>query len=218
MRREIMDEIIRKILLIVPTQNLQTVKDFINDLPQAKITMETPKKFQINEFIISFYQYLDIITDEKLLEIWLSYPTEPIGYVRLDPDWKEGLKEKEEHRWEITRAYIRPKFRGHGYSRFWCEVGIKLAEANKAYSVVAYPRHVAMLITLLDYGFKTQGGMIDSTLHRILKQGRRWYAHDASQRRLYYASEFRPFIQEGSFIMEKVLKKKKWWQFLFEKI
>ncbi|MEO0096867.1 MAG: GNAT family N-acetyltransferase [candidate division WOR-3 bacterium] len=218
MRREIMDEIIRKVLLMVPTKNLQMVKDFINDLPQAKITMETPQKFQIDEFVIGLYQYLDIITNEKLLEIWLSYPNEPIGYVRLDPDWKEGLKEKEEQRWEITRAYIRPKFRGHGYSRLWCELGIELAKANTAYSVVAYPRHVAMLVTLLDYGFKTQTGMIDATLHRILRQGRRWYSHDASQRRLYYASEFRPFIQEGSFIMEKILRKKKWWQFFFENI
>ncbi|MEO0119153.1 MAG: GNAT family N-acetyltransferase [candidate division WOR-3 bacterium] len=218
MRRETMDKIIKKILLTVPTKNLQTVKDFINDLPQAKITIETPQKFQIDEFVIGLYQYLDIITNEKLLEIWLNYPNEPIGYVRLDPDWKEGLKEKEEHRWEITRAYIRPKFRGQGFSRLLCEIGIELAKANNAYSVVGYPRHVGMLITFLDYGFKTQTGAVDATLHRILRQGRRWYSHDPSQRRLYYASEFRPFIQEGSFIMEKVLRKKKWWQFLFEKI
>lgn len=217
MRREVMDEIIRKILLIVPTRNLQTVKDFIQDLPQAKITMETPKKFQVNEFTIGFYQYLDIITQEKLLEIWLNYPKESIGYVRLDPDWKEEGKE-EKHRWEITRAYIRPKFRGQGFSRLLCEIGIELAKANKAYSVVGYPRHVAMLITFLDYGFKTQTGAVDATLHRILRQGRRWYPHDLSQRRLYYASEFRPFIQEGGFIMEKILQKKKWWQILFEKI
>ncbi|MEO0088609.1 MAG: GNAT family N-acetyltransferase, partial [candidate division WOR-3 bacterium] len=180
MRREIMNEIIRKILLIVPTKNLATVKDFIDDLPQAKITMETPKKFQVNEFIIGFYQYEDIITKEKLLEIWINYPNEPIGYVRLDPDWKEGLKEKEEHRWEITRAYIRPKFRGQGFSRLLCEIGIELAKANNAYSVVGYPRHVAMLITFLDYGFKTQAGTIDVTLHRILRQGRKWYPHDPS--------------------------------------
>ncbi|MCS7250348.1 MAG: GNAT family N-acetyltransferase [candidate division WOR-3 bacterium] len=218
MRREIIDEIIKKILLIVPTKSLQAVKDFIDELPQAKITLETPKKFQVNEFIISFYQYQDIITNEKLLEIWFSYPGEPIGYVRLDPDWKEGLKEKEKHRWEITRAYVRPKFRGQGFSRLFCEVGIELAKANKAYSIVGYPRHVGMLITFLDYGFKTQTGALDATLHRILRQGRRWYSHDPSQRRLYYASEFRPFIQEGSFIMEKVLQNKKWWQIFLEKI
>ena len=218
MKKEIINEIVRKILLTVPTKDLKTVKDFINDLPQAKITMETPVKFSLYEFIIGFYQYLDIITNEKLLEIWIHYPTEPIGYVRLDPDWKEGLKAKEEHHWELTRAYIRPKFRGQGFSKLLCEIGIELAKANKAYSIVGYPRHVAMLITFLDYGFKTQAGAIDHTLHRILKQGRRWYPHDPSQRRLYYASEFRPFIQEGSFIMEKILKEKKWWQILFEKI
>lgn len=65
MRKKILNEIVKKILLTIPIKNLETVKDFINELPQAKITMKTPKKFQINEFVISFYQYLDIIINKN---------------------------------------------------------------------------------------------------------------------------------------------------------
>ena len=70
-------------------------------------------------------------------------------------------------------------------------------------------------ITVRDLTFE---GNYDDTLHRIYKQGKRWYANNVNQRRLYYAQEFRPFIQDGSFVMEKRVKPASLWDFLLEKV
>ena len=51
-------------------------------------------------------------------------------------------------RWELTRAYMHPRYRGQNYSLFMAEMVMALAKKNHARSVVAYPRHVAMLVTL----------------------------------------------------------------------
>ena len=42
--------------------------------------------------------------------------------------------------------------------------------------------------------------------------------NNTNQRRLYYAQEFRPFIQDGSFIMEKPVASHGIWDFLMEKV
>lgn len=212
-------DLVNQIVNRVPAQTDEALKSYIASLPEAKIAMPIPE-LKADQYIVSFRRYMDIVTKEGLLEIWLGKGKEEwLGYVRLDTNWNDG-KETKKKRWEITRAYVRPKYRGNNYSIFMCEVGLSLAKKNKADAVVAYPRHVAMLITLINYGFRTEGGTYDTTLHRIAKQGHRWYRKNASARRLYYAQEFRPFIQDGSFIMEKsiVTKSKGFWRFLWEKV
>jgi GNAT superfamily N-acetyltransferase len=212
-------ELVNQVVNRVPAQSNETLKSYIAGLPEAKITMPTPE-LKADEYVVSFRRYMDIVTKEGLLEMWLGKGRDEwLGYVRLDTDWNDSKASKKKL-WEITRAYIRPKYRGHNYSIFLCEVGINLAKKNKADAVVAYPRHVAMLITLINYGFRTEAGTYDATLYRIAKQGHRWYRKNASARRLYYAQEFRPFIQDGSFVMEKslVTKSKSFWRFLWEKV
>ena len=219
MRKIELREFIRQIVEKIPANSSDTLRSYITRLPEAKITAPKPE-LRFDDFFISFRRYLDIVTKENLLEIWLGKgPEELIGYVRLDPNWNDGKEEKRK-RWEITRAYVRPKYRGNYYSIFMAELGIALARKNKADAIVAYPRHVAMLITLVDYGFRTEAGTYDASLHRIVRQGRRWYRKNPSARRLYYAQEFRPFIQDGSFVMEKSLasKGKSFWHFLWEKV
>lgn len=219
MRKTSLREFIRQIVDKVPATTDSSLTNYINRLPEAKITPPKPE-LHFDNYFISFRRYLDIVTKENLLEIWLGKDQEElIGYVRLDPSWDDGKDEKRK-RWEITRAYVRPKYRGNYYSIFMAELGIALARKNKADAVVAYPRHVAMLITLVDYGFRTEAGTYDASLYRIVKQGRRWYRKNPSARRLYYAQEFRPFIQDGSFVMEKsiVSKGKSFWRFLWEKV
>uniref|UniRef100_A0A7C6AAS2 N-acetyltransferase n=1 Tax=candidate division WOR-3 bacterium TaxID=2052148 RepID=A0A7C6AAS2_UNCW3 len=219
MHKVTLQELVNRIVNQVPAQTDEALQKYINNLPEAKITPPKPE-LRVDEFFVSFRRYVDVVTKEGLLEIWLGMgENELIGYVRLDPNWTDGKDEKRK-RWEITRAYVRPKYRGNYYSIFMCELGINLAKKNKADVIVAYPRHVAMLITLIDYGFRTEAGTYDATLHRIVKQGRRWYRKNPSARRLYYAQEFRPFIQDGSFIMEKNLlsKGKSFWHYLWEKI
>ena len=212
-------QLVSQVVDRVPAQSDETLRSYIAGLPEAKITMPTAE-LKVDEYIVSFRRYMDIVTKEGLLEVWLGRgKDEWLGYVRLDTNWNDS-KDSKKKLWEITRAYIRPKYRGNNYSIFLCEVGINLAKKNKADASVAYPRHVAMLLTLINYGFTTEAGTYDATLHRIAKQGHRWYRKNASARRLYYAQEFRPFIQDGSFIMEKNLltKSRGFWRFLWEKV
>ncbi len=219
MKKGIIRELINLIVKQIPAHNNEALRNYIKRLPEAKVKPPVPE-LKSSGYFISFRSYLDIVTKGSILEIWLGKePDELLGYVRLDPEWNDGKDEKRK-RWEITRAYVRPKYRGNYYSIFMAELGIALAKKNKADAVVAYPRHVAMLITLIDYGFKTEAGTYDVTLHRIVRQGRHWYRKNASARRLYYAQEFRPFIQDGSFVMEKsiVSKGKSFWRYLWEKV
>jgi predicted GNAT family N-acyltransferase len=219
MRKVTMHELVKQIVHQIPAKNDDTVRNYIAKLPEAKVTLPKPE-IRVDEYYVSFCRYVDIVTRESILEVWLGRnPGELLGYVRLDPNWHDA-KEQKKKLWEITRAYVRPKYRGNYYSIFMAELGIGLAKKNNADGIVAYPRHVAMLITLIDYGFKTEAGTYDTTLHRIVKQGRRWYHKNLSERRFYYAQEFRPFIQDGSFIMEKKLisKGKGFWRYLWEKL
>jgi len=66
--------------------------------------------------------------------------------------------------------------------------------------------------------FETVEGNYDETLYRILEQGRKWYGLNTPQRRLYYAQEFRPFIQDGSFIMRRRARSQNLWDFLMQKV
>ncbi|MEO0099955.1 MAG: GNAT family N-acetyltransferase [candidate division WOR-3 bacterium] len=216
MTKELERRIVEEIVRLVPAENQEKLNSFIRSRPLAKTGEETIN-FTIEGYKVAFYQYEDLITKEKLLEIWLYDVNEPIGYVRLDPEWKNPNDDGKK-RWEITRAYIRPKYRGRKLSPLFIKIALGLAKKANAFSVTAYPRHVAMLVSLIEEGFTTQEGNYDYTLRRIFRQGRRWYNKNTSARRLYYAQEFRPFIQEGSFIMEKRVKRKTFWDFLLEKI
>lgn len=203
----------------IPCENTAVLDQFIRSQPQAKIVPPTPE-FSCGDHWFCIRRYNDILTNENLLEVYVgcsSLSPEYLGYDRMDPHWKDA-EGRDKHRWELTRAYMRPQFRGRRYSTFMLELVLALARKNKAYSVVAYPRHVAMLVTLLKYGFHTMDGSYDRTLHRILRQGRAWYGNNTSQRQLYYAQEFRSFIQDGSFIMEKRVSRPTIWEFLMEKI
>ncbi|MEO0080279.1 MAG: hypothetical protein ABIK44_06355 [candidate division WOR-3 bacterium] len=203
----------------IPCESYERVHSFILSRPEAKISIPRPE-FWVGDHWFAIRRHHDAVTTDDILEVYFgSQDTgdEFLGYDRIDPRWHDA-EGRDLGRWELTRAYVRPKFRGRNYSLFMVELVLALARKNRANSVVAYPRHVAMLVTLLNYGFRTMDGSYDATLHRILRQGKLWYARDPAHRRLYYAQEFRPFIQEGSFIMEKRVKPTTLWEFLWQKI
>ncbi|OYD15938.1 hypothetical protein CH330_04225 [candidate division WOR-3 bacterium JGI_Cruoil_03_51_56] len=202
----------------IPCRTYDEVYRFIESKPQAKIIYPT-KDLVVGDHWFSFRRYNDVVTNENMLEVYIGSDESGekyMGYDRIDPRWLDA-EGRDGHRWELTRAYMRPKYRGRLYSHFILELVLALAKKNRARSVVAYPRHVAMLVTLLKYGFQTMEGGYDKTLQRILKQGEVWYNHDKSHRRLYYTQEFRSFIQEGSFIMEKRVSPRGFWEFLLGK-
>jgi GNAT superfamily N-acetyltransferase len=203
----------------IPCKTHEDIKRFIADRPEAKFVRPAPE-LTVDDHWFSYRRYHDAVTHEDILEIYIGNResgAEYLGYDRIDPRWHDA-EGRDMKRWEITRAYMRPKYRGRNYSLFMVELVLGLARKNRAYSVVAYPRHVAMLITLLNYGFRTMEGNYDHTLLRILKQARRWYGNNATQRRLYFAQELRPFIQDGSFVMEKKLQKTTLWSYLMERV
>ena len=203
----------------IPCRDTKALDQYIKSRPQAKLTKPVPE-MRLDDHWFCVRRYSDIVSREDLLEIYIGSKEsgdEYMGYDRIDPHWQDA-EGRDRHRWELTRAYMRPKYRGRNYSVFMQEMVLALARKNRAYSVVAYPRHVAMLVTLLKYGFHTMEGSYDHTLRRILRQGLAWYGRNAPQRQLYYAQEFRPFIQEGSFIMEKRVSPRTIWEFLMEKV
>lgn len=210
---------IKSIVSTIPCRTHADVVNFILSLSEAR-TLTPQPEIVVGDHWFCVRRYHDPISKENLLEVYIGSQksgNEWIGYDRIDPRWldAEGSDLK---RWELTRAYMRPKYRGLNYARFMVELVLALCKKNRGYSVVAYPRHVAMLVTLLKMGFKTMDGSYDTTLKRIFAQAQRWYPHDKSQRRLYYAQEFRPFIIEGSFIMEKRVAPLTLWEFLWQKI
>lgn len=203
----------------IPCDNTEMLDNFIKSRPQAKLTAPAPELL-VGDHWFCIRRYNDVVSHENLLEVYVgckSLAPDYLGYDRMDPHWKDA-EGRDKHRWELTRAYMRPQFRGRNYSIFMLELVQALAKKNRAFSVVAYPRHVAMLVTLLKYGFHTMEGAYDRTLYRILRQGRAWYGQDLAQRQLYYAQEFRDFIRDGSFIMEKRISRPTLWEFLMEKV
>jgi GNAT superfamily N-acetyltransferase len=212
-------EWVNQIADMIPCRTYDEVMRFIMSKPEGKIVAPKPD-IKIEDHWFCIRRHNDAVSGEDILEIFIGNQEsgdEYMGYDRIDPRWHDA-EGRDLKRWELTRAYMRPKYRGQNYSLFMVEMVMALARKNHARSVVAYPRHVAMLVTLLNNGFRTMEGNYDATLHRILKQGRHWYGNNTVQRRLYYAQEFRPFIQDGSFIMEKPVSGSKFWDYLMEKV
>jgi GNAT superfamily N-acetyltransferase len=210
---------VRQIAEMIPCKTYDDVMRYIKGRPEAKVIAPKPE-FWVGDHWFCIRRYHDVVSEEEILEVYVGNREngdEYMGYDRIDPRWHDA-EGRDMKRWELTRAYMRPKHRGQNYSLFMIETVMALARKNRANSVVAYPRHVAMLVTLLQYGFRTMEGNYDNTLDRIYKQGKRWYGHNSAQRRLYYAQEFRPFIQDGSFIMEKTVKSTGLWEYLTAKI
>lgn len=211
---------IKEIVDKIPGETYEELQNFILSRLEAKV-LPPKSEITVEDHWFCIRRYHDPVAIEDLLEIYIGaqkYGAEEwMGYVRIDPRWLDS-EGRDMHRWELTRGYLRPRFRGRNYSPFMVDLTLALCKKNRGYSVVAYPRHVAMLVTLLRMGFRTLEGAYDATLRRILNDGMRLYSQDTSQRRLYYAEEFRPFILDGSFIMEKRVAPITFWEFLWGKV
>ena len=195
---------VRAVCAALPRTGREECAGFIRGLPGPG---DSPPKPEIHagSHWFCLRSYRDTFTDDRCLQAFVGTfdsTGDYLGYDRIDPCWLDECG-RDDDGWELTRAYVKPKSRGRGYCSLLVELVLELAGQNHARWVVAYPRHVGMLVTLLDYGFGTVGGSLDATLGRIREEGRNNYARDARQRRLVYAEEFRPFIQDGSFLMRR---------------
>ena len=199
-----------------PCTSQEESVEFVRGLPGAGSSPPKPE-IAVEGHWFCLRSYRDTMTDERCLQVFFGSPDsgeDYVGYDRLDPAWVDPDGRGTDS-WELTRAYVKPKYRGRNYCPFLVELVLDLARAGGARFVYAYPRHVAMLVTLLDYGFETVDGRIDGTLLRVREDGRRWYGLEPSQRRLYYAEELRPFVGEtSSFLMRRRVRGSRLWDAL----
>lgn len=79
-------ELINQIVNRIPANPNEAFKSYIASLPEAKLSSPKPE-LRVDEYFVSFRRYVDVVTKEELLEIWLGKGAEEIiGYVRLDPN------------------------------------------------------------------------------------------------------------------------------------
>jgi GNAT superfamily N-acetyltransferase len=215
--KQLIEAFVKQALTVVPAKSDQSLKVFISR--QRPIAAGVPdaadiarNSYRVLDWCFSLRRYDEQSLNQHFLEIWVCDGKSFWGYVRLNPYFydDEGKNRKV---WEITHAFAYTKFRGRGINRLYVALALELARTNMADLLIVNPRHVAMLITLTDLGFKIKGGGgSQQSVKRIIRQGRAWYRKDANARRLYYAQELRSFMTDGSLMMEKDLADERFWK------
>jgi GNAT superfamily N-acetyltransferase len=211
--KELIAEFVARVTGLVPTDD-DRLRQFIERLvPQTAGTpdLNNPanKCYTVRDWFFCFRRYAEPSLNQNFLEIHPGTAGEFWGYLRLNPFSYDDTGRRRRI-WELAHAHAHPKFRGQGINALYVALTMALAKANHADLVVANPRHVSMLVTLTDWDFKVQGaGGGQQAVKRIIQQGRAMYRNDVSARRLFYAQELRSVLQDGSVMMEKDLKGKR---------
>ena len=215
--KDLVTAFVKQALDLVPVRSDVNLKAFINRLPPISAGVPslddpTTKCYVVRSWFFCLRRYEEVNLKQNFLEFWIGTDGKFWGYLRLNPYFydDEGRYRKI---WEITHAFAYTHVRGQGINELYVSLALALARANNADLLVANPRHVSMLITLTDKGFKISGaGGSHQSIKRIIRQGRAWYGADHSARRMYYAQEMRSFMQDGSLMMEKDLAKERFWR------
>jgi len=215
--KQVVEAFVKEALQIVPVKSDLDLKRFITNLrpisagvPEvADIAREA---HHVGDWFLVLRRYEEQSLKQNFMEFWVGTNNAFWGYLRLNPYFYDDTGRNRKV-WEITHAYAHTKYRGRGINRLYAQLALELARANLADLLVANPRHVSMLVTLTDLGFKVhgEGGSLQS-IKRIIKQGRAWYRKDTNARRLYYAQELRAFMTDGSLMMEKDLEHERFWK------
>jgi GNAT superfamily N-acetyltransferase len=215
--KHLVDAFVKAVLDIVPAKSDLDLKRFITGLrplgagvPDAEDIRL--RSYKVGDWFFSLRRYEERSLKQNYLEFWVGTEGAFWGYLRLNPYFydDEGRSRKV---WELAHAYAHTRFRGQGINRLYAQLALELARTNVADLLVANPRHVSMLVTLADLGFKVKGGSSNlQSMKRIIKQGRTWYRKDVNARRLYYAQELRSFMTDGSLMMEKDLEHERFWK------
>jgi hypothetical protein len=216
--KELIRVFVKQVLDVVPARKDLNLRQFIGRLPPISTGAPDPqspdtKCYTVHDWFFCLRKYEETSLRQNFLEIWLGNGGHFWGHLRLNPYFYDD-EDKGRKIWEITHAFAYNQVRGQGINLLYVMLALALARANRADLLVANPRHVAMLITLTDFGFKVKGGTGSlQSVKRIVRQGREWYKGNTSARRLYYAQELRAFMQDGSMMMEKNLARERFWQF-----
>lgn len=214
--KHLIDAFVKEALRIIPVKSDLDLKRFINNLrPIAAGVPDEPdiaKSYHVGDWFFCLRRYEEQSLKQNYMEFWVGTNSAFWGYLRLNPYFYDDTGRSRKV-WEIAHAFCHTKYRGQGINRLYAQLALELARANVADLLVANPRHVSMLVTLTDLGFKVhgEGGNLQS-IKRIIKQGRTWYQKDVNARRLYYAQELRSFMTDGSLVMEKDLEHERFWK------
>lgn len=214
--KELIAQFIKTALDVVPTKSDAQLKAFIKRLPPISAGIPSLdesgiKLYYVRNWFFTLRRYEEINLKQDFLEFWIGADGRFWGYLRLNPYFYDDLYRNRKI-WEITHAFAYTNVRGQGINELYVSLALALARANRADLIVANPRHVSMLITLTDKKFRIAGaGGSQQSIRRIIRQGRAWYRNNTNARRLYYAQELRPFMQDGSLMMEKDLARERFW-------
>ncbi len=211
---------VEEVLGVLPCRSHEESCWFIEHEDDVRKSPPRPE-IRVDDHWFCSRRYHDPVDEKDYLQLHFGSEKsgdDYVGYDRLDPAWEDPDGRRTDS-WELTRAYVKPKYRGRNYCAFLVELVLGLARKSGSHFVYAYPRHVAMLINLLDYGFETLDGSLDDTLQGIREDGKRWYGLDSSQRRLYYAEEFRSYVGETtSFLMRRRVRGSRLWDALTRRV
>lgn len=212
---------VKHVLETVPTRSDAELKAFIARQPslsqgvpeyEKMVSEEDATCHQVLDWFYCLRKFEERNLKQNFLEFWPGTGGRFWGYLRLNPFFYDE-QGKGRHIWELTHAFCYTKVRGLGINRLYVTLTTELARANNADLVVANPRHVSMLVTLTNMGWRVaQGAGSMHSIRRIVKQGKTWYGNNPNARRLYYAQELRPFMQDGSMMMEKKIRPRSIWK------
>jgi hypothetical protein len=208
--KPLIEAFVQQVLAMVPARSDAALKQFIAKLPPISagvpdVLDPTTKCYTVRNWFYCLLKFEELSLKQNFLEFWPGTAGRLWGYLRLNPYFYDD-QGRNRKIWELAHAFAYTNVRGQGINRLYVTLALALAKANHADLLVANPRHVSMLITLNDMGFRVKGGGGgQQSVKRIIKQGRAWYGADASARRMHYAQELRPFMTDGSLMMEKKL-------------
>jgi GNAT superfamily N-acetyltransferase len=215
--KHLIEAFVKEALRLVPAKSDVSLRQFINALRPISAGVPDASDiakgcYKVADWFFCLRKYEEQSLKQNYMEFWVGTGNGFWGYLRLNPYFYDDTGRNRKV-WEITHAYAHTKYRGRGINRLYAQLALELARVNVADLLVANPRHVSMLVTLADLGFKVhgEGGNLQS-IKRIIKQGRTWYRKDANARRLYYAQELRAFMTDGSLMMEKDLEHERFWK------
>jgi hypothetical protein len=206
--KPLIDAIVRSVLSIVPAKDDAALKQFITRLqPIAAgapdVSDPGNKCYIVQQWFYCLRRYEEVNLKQNFMEFWPGTGGAYWGYLRLNPYFYDD-QGRNRKIWELTHAFCYNSVRGQGINRLYVTLALALARVNHADLLIANPRHVSMLVTLTDMGFRASGGGgSQQSVRRVIKQGRSWYGRDQSARRMYYAEELRSFMTDGSLMMER---------------
>ena len=114
--REAVSHWVEGVLAAVPCGCHDEARSFIEREPDVRRVPPRPE-LRVGDHWFCTRRYRDTVDMSDYLQIYFGCPESAgdwTGYDRLDPDW-EDEEGRVADSWELTRAYVKPRYRGRNY-------------------------------------------------------------------------------------------------------